>query len=157
VLPAACPACGLVLAKFGAAPPRLLGATNIRGPSARLADQAEPQATAADALAEFAALLVHVSERVDAIEVWARSALLAGLAVWGAVLIGQDFRTGELMQSFLHRPLLIFHEAGHVIFGLLGHWLMVPGGSLGQLIMPLALGWGAWLLRQQFKVLRDKA
>lgn len=37
---------------------------------------------------------------------------------------------------------LLIHEAGHPIFGLLGnHWLMMAGGTLLQLIMPLAFWW----------------
>jgi hypothetical protein len=51
-------------------------------------------------------------------------------------------------ESFLHRPLLIFHEAGHVILMPLGHWMMILGGTLGQLIMPLILG-GALLVKNR--------
>ncbi|MEP6791701.1 MAG: hypothetical protein ABI907_10040, partial [Ramlibacter sp.] len=47
---------------------------------------------------------------------------------------------GEMGSAFLHRPLLIFHEAGHVVFAFLGHWMSVAGGTLGQLLMPLILG-----------------
>ena len=38
--------------------------------------------------------------------------------------------------SFLHGPLLVFHEAGHVLFRLFGEWMMFLGGTLGQLLMP---------------------
>jgi len=39
---------------------------------------------------------------------------------------------------FLDGVNLLFHEAGHPIFGLFGNeFLMVLGGTLGQLIMPL--------------------
>jgi hypothetical protein len=86
--------------------------------------------------------------RFDPITFWPRLALLAAFAVWGVVLIAQDYRTGEIGSSFLHRPLLIFHEAGHVVFRLLGHWMMVLGGSLGQLLMPAILG-GALLIKNR--------
>ncbi len=33
---------------------------------------------------------------------------------------------------------LLFHEAGHLFFGLLGSWPHFLGGSLGQLVFPLA-------------------
>ena len=46
----------------------------------------------------------------------------------------------DLGASFIHRPLLIFHEAGHVVFRLFGEWVSVLGGTLGQLIMPAILG-----------------
>ena len=42
--------------------------------------------------------------------------------------------------KFIHNILLVFHEAGHVIFGLFGSdFLRVAGGTLGQLLMPLVL------------------
>jgi len=41
--------------------------------------------------------------------------------------------------AFIHAPLLVFHEAGHVLFALFGHGLMVDGGSLMQLIVPAVL------------------
>jgi hypothetical protein len=82
---------------------------------------------------------LHVPERVDAMNFWLRLVLLAGFAVWGWILIGMDYRTGEIGSTFLHRPLLVFHEAGHVVFRLLGQWMMVLGGSLGQIIMPAVL------------------
>lgn len=85
------------------------------------------------------ALVTHVPERVDPTSFWIRVALLAFFAVWGLRLIAMDFRTGEMGSSFLHGPLLIFHEAGHVIFRILGEFMTIAGGSLGQLIMPAIL------------------
>ena len=35
---------------------------------------------------------------------------------------------------------LVFHEAGHVIFGILGRTLGLYGGTLGQLTIPLIVG-----------------
>lgn len=67
--------------------------------------------------------------------------------LWGgaAVLAGALFLIREpLRRSFflLDGADLIIHEAGHPIFGLLGnHWLMMAGGTLLQLIMPLAFWW----------------
>jgi hypothetical protein len=84
--------------------------------------------------------LFHSPVRTDPMTFWLRVALLIGFAIWGWILIVQDYRTGEIGASFIHRPLLIFHEAGHVVFRLLGEWMMMLGGSLGQLIMPAVLG-----------------
>jgi hypothetical protein len=39
-------------------------------------------------------------------------------------------------RSFLHLPNLVFHEAGHVLFGFLPRFLMVLGGSLTQVLVP---------------------
>ena len=80
--------------------------------------------------------LLQVPERVDAVRWWLRVALLAGLAVWGVVLIRLDYRSAEIGGSFLHGPLLLFHEAGHLIFSPFGEWLMFLGGTLGQLLLP---------------------
>ncbi len=82
------------------------------------------------------ALLLHVPERVDVVRWWLRVVLLAALALWGVALIRLDYRTGEMGSSFLHGPLLVFHEAGHVLFRVFGEWMMFVGGTLGQLLMP---------------------
>lgn len=134
-LPAACPACHVILSKVGTV--------------ARLAppmpdDDPGPQE---DELG-WTALLTHVPEHVDAMRFWLRVAMLAGLALWSWVLIGMDYRTGEMGESFLHRPILVFHEAGHIVFMPLGHWMMVLGGTLGQLIMPAILA-GALLIKNR--------
>ncbi len=120
-LPAACPACGVILAKVAAA---------RRVPLRRLV-RAE-----SDDGAGLQRWLLQVPERVDAVRWWLRVALLAGLAVWGVVLIRLDYRSAEIGGSFLHGPLLLFHEAGHLIFSPFGEWLMFLGGTLGQLLLP---------------------
>lgn len=42
---------------------------------------------------------------------------------------------------------LVFHEAGHVIFGILGQTLGLYGGTLGQLAIPLIVGAAFWKQR----------
>jgi hypothetical protein len=51
------------------------------------------------------------------------------------------------IESFLHLPNLVFHEAGHVVFLPFGRFMSVLGGSLLQLLVPLACA--ASFLRQQ--------
>ena len=133
-LPAACPGCGVILAKLGTAVRR---------------QNPQPIDTDADRDApSWTALLTHIPERVDSLQFWGRVALLVGLAIWSWALIGMDYRSGEMGASFIHRPILIFHEAGHIIFMAFGHWLMVLGGTLGQLIMPCILA-GALLIKNR--------
>ena len=122
-LPAACPACGVILAKAGSSPP-------LRRP---VSDRPHGEPGA------LLRTLLHVPERVDALRWWLRAALLGLLALWGLRLIALDHREGEIGASFLHGPLLLFHEAGHVLFSPFGHWVMVAGGTLLQLLLPLAL------------------
>ena len=64
----------------------------------------------------WAQALRRVPDRVDVTAFWSRAVLLAAFAVWGIVLIRLDYRVGAFAEAFLHRPLLVFHEAGHVIF-----------------------------------------
>lgn len=42
--------------------------------------------------------------------------------------------------SFLDRVDLIAHEAGHLLFGYFGEFMLVIGGTMGQLLVPLAIG-----------------
>jgi len=132
--PVACPACGVILAKVGKAPGREAAAT------AALEEDGDA--------ASWTALLWHVPHRVDNTRFWFRAALWLAFAAWGGVLIAQDFRSGEIGSSFLHRPLLIFHEAGHLIFMPFGEWMAIAGGTLGQLIMPTVMA-GALLWKNR--------
>lgn len=123
-LPAACPACGVILAKVGQRLPR----------APRVA-QAAPHERGGG----LAAWLLHVPERIEPWQWWLRAAALGVFTAWGLALIGADHRSGEIAASFLHGPLLIFHEAGHVIFRLFGEWMAVLGGTLMQLLMPAVM------------------
>jgi hypothetical protein len=93
-------------------------------------------------------LLLAVPDRVDGWNWRLRVALWFGLAVWGVVLMRLDVKTGAIGGSFIHGPLLVFHEAGHVVFAFLGHSMMVAGGTLGQLALPLVIVL-AFLLRNR--------
>jgi hypothetical protein len=42
---------------------------------------------------------------------------------------------------------LVFHEAGHVIFGILGGTIGLYGGTLGQLAVPVIVGAAFWKQR----------
>jgi hypothetical protein len=136
-LPAACPACGVILVKVAQARQR----STERGPE-RTASEEEPDRES------LSSLLLRVPERVDVTRFWLRAVLLAAFTVWGLRLIGLDYRTGEMGESFLHGPLLVFHEAGHVLFSPFGQWVMVLGGTLGQLLMPAVLA-AALLLKNR--------
>ncbi len=122
--PAECPACGVILARAGEAPRRASVATRDES-----ADD--------DGLRAW---LWRVPDQVDATAFKGRVALLLAFAAWGLRLCWLDYRDGEIMNSFIHAPLLIFHEAGHVIFRPFGEWVAVLGGTLGQLLMPAVLG-----------------
>lgn len=76
---------------------------------------------------------------------WTRAALVAGLAIW-TVQFAQTPLSPDVMDSFLHLPDLIFHEAGHLIFAIFGRFMSVLGGSLLQFLIPVIAAIG--FLRQ---------
>jgi hypothetical protein len=143
-LPAACPACGVILAKVARQDADAAGAAARTIARPTIVDDEEPRA-GKDSWGE---LLFAPPARHDAPALWFRSALLVAFAVWGIVLVFLDYRTGAFGSSFIHRPLLVFHEAGHVVFRLGGPWLMVLGGTLGQLLMPAVMA-GALLWKNR--------
>ena len=49
--------------------------------------------------------------------------------------------------GILHMVNLVFHEAGHVIFGFLGRTIHILGGTLGQLFIPIIVAIHFWLQR----------
>lgn len=57
--------------------------------------------------------------------------------IWGWSFIFADHYSAELNKSFMHLINLVFHEAGHVIFRLLGNFMSILGGSLLQLLVPV--------------------
>jgi hypothetical protein len=132
-LPAACPGCGAILAKLE---PAALAAFARRQRPIASASAPGPN-TARQRIASW---LLHAPEREAGLPFTARLALWLGFAVWGLYLIGLDHRSGEILGSFIHGPLLVFHEAGHVLFRPFGNFTMVLGGTLGQLLMPATLG-----------------
>ena len=65
---------------------------------------------------------------------YGRIALLAVVAIWAtSVLLSRMTEPPTL----LHLTVILFHEAGHVIFMPFGEAVRVAGGTLGQLLMPL--------------------
>jgi len=73
---------------------------------------------------------------------WPRALVLAYLAYAGVRQLG-DPDYGSIFSGIT----LAIHELGHVLFGFLGEWLAVAGGSITQLAAPLAAA--LILLRQR--------
>lgn len=129
-LPAACPACGLILAKYGAPPPAPVPAEGV---------EAEEGGTR---LEQLGALLFHVPGSVSKTTWQGRRAALVVFAIWTAwIWIDMDIRKGDAGSTILHMILLPFHEAGHyAIFRWFGDFIMTLGGTLGQHLMPIVMG-----------------
>ena len=78
---------------------------------------------------------------------WASLGLLVALAGW-TWSFARTPLSADAMESFLHLPDLVFHEAGHVIFSPLGQFMTVLGGSLMQFLVPVILA-GAFVRQRQ--------
>ncbi len=126
-LPASCPACGLILAKFGQAPVR-----------------AEPQHEVTEgALRERVRALLLPPPPEGALDLRAvRWITLAAFAAWTLwIWWGANVRVGSSGSTFLHLVLLPFHEAGHyAIFRWFGQFIMILGGTLGQHLLHIVAG-----------------
>ena len=111
-----CPRCGIVFARF-----------------------ARRAALPADSGADSPARALRTAVDPVAGPVWfAKAIMLAALVIWT-----WQFATAPVgavaSSSMLHLPNLVFHEAGHVLFGFFGQFLAVLGGSLMQFVLPLVL------------------
>jgi len=97
----------------------------------------------------FGERLLHVPDAVSRTNWYARLATWILIAAW-TVWIWRDghIREGVVGSNFLHMVVLPFHEAGHVIFRLLGNFMMILGGSLGQLLMPIVAGYALLVNRR---------
>ncbi len=147
--PAECPGCGVIFAKIGTLPARRAAEAAPSTPDTDIdTDYDEEWVGGLPPPRQWRQLLVHIPHDLDRTGWWLRAALLLGLAVWGIALVRMDYRTGEMGSAFVHGPLLVFHEAGHVVFRPFGEWMMILGGTLGQLLMPLVLA-GALLLKNR--------
>jgi hypothetical protein len=128
-----CPACGVVFAKWMK--------HRFRSPDS---EQVNTDRPSTDRTGSLVARLFYVEQHVNPILFGGRCAVLVGLIVWSIWFFQTDHRElyghlPEINGSFMHAVNLAFHEAGHVIFRVLGDFMMVLGGSLMQLIVPAAV------------------
>lgn len=81
--------------------------------------------------------LIETDTTTDAMTFYGRALVFLGLLWWGRIFIMTPLETNYTGESFLHLVNLPFHEAGHLIFSPFGRFMMILGGSLGQVLMPL--------------------
>lgn len=75
--------------------------------------------------------------------------LLALTALFVMLLARGLTLSGGGILGFVHLVDLVFHEAGHVIFGFFGRFLGALGGSLNQILIP-ALCTGSFLYHRRW-------
>src|SRR5437867_721256 len=88
-------------------------------------------------LALIIAYLLPPEERVTSFAFAGRVLVYGLLIFWGVKFIATPMETNYVGGHFMHLINLPFHEAGHLIFSPFGRFMMVLGGSLWQLLMPL--------------------
>ena len=81
--------------------------------------------------------LLETDTTTDSMTLYGRAVVFLGLLWWGRIFIMTPLETNYTGESFLHLVNLPFHEAGHLIFSPFGRFMMILGGSLGQVLMPL--------------------
>jgi hypothetical protein len=80
--------------------------------------------------------LIESDTTTDSMTFYGRVLLWVVLVGWGAKFIVTPLETNYTGESFLHLVNLPFHEAGHLLFMPFGRFMMILGGSLGQVLMP---------------------
>jgi hypothetical protein len=133
--PDICPSCGIVYSKFIA-----------KTTQENLLNDSEPETKkpiAADEVItphqQLIAAFLYVPERIDAGAFWARVACLVAFTLWGGYFITGGVDWEKIGSSFMHLINLPFHEFGHILFMPFGVFMMFLGGSLFQVLLPLAL------------------
>lgn len=116
-----CPACGIYFFKWNQA----------QHPVA--------QEAADDSGHSWLQRLLEPQPGLDRASFHGRWVVLALLAFWSWSLIRDDFRDGEIFDSFMHNILLPIHEAGHVLLIPFGEFMTILGGSMLQLALPFAI------------------
>ncbi len=131
---AECIKCGIVFSKYLAKQKRpSMGPETGPEPAA----QAEPGYGPEKTSEYLRELLFYVNPEAGIFSLIGRSIILLALFFWGLKIIFSSIESNYAGESFLHLINLPFHEAGHILFRVLGRFMTAAGGSLMQLLVPL--------------------
>lgn len=120
-----CVRCGLIFAKY-----KPLVAKARVPPSRSVFEKSQWLVTAKQ-------WLIESDTTTEATTFYGRAVIFVAMAWWGWTFIVTPLETNYTGESFLHLINLPFHEAGHVLFSPFGRFMMILGGSLGQVLMPI--------------------
>ena len=126
----ACPACGIVYAKWLK---RQLGTVPSATVTRDSACADHPGCTD-----RLLGQLLYTEAKVNPFIFWGRALVFVVMILWGWKFLRLDFVRDfdAIGRSFMHLPNLVFHEAGHVLFRPFGWFMTILGGSLAQLLIP---------------------
>lgn len=122
-----CPQCGLIFDKWLKNKYKLKEAKSTEQDSQYLATLIQ----------DFKQHLLYVPSNFSKPRFYINLIIYVSFFVWGWSFIVANHYSAELNNSFMHLINLVFHEAGHVIFRLLGDFMAILGGSLLQLVVPV--------------------
>lgn len=133
--PGVCPACGIAYNKWLQA--QQTQAPAPQAPEPQAVDAPEPMAPQPWYLRLLHYTCFMPSDRHES-ALWGHALLYVCFLAWGWYFILHGIDAQVLGSSFLHRVNLPFHEYGHVMFSVFGQFWMYLGGSLLQVLLPLA-------------------
>ncbi len=130
--PDICPRCGIVYSKF------IARQLEQNAPEENEVVDDAPE-THPPLHQQLIAAFLQVPEKISKEVFYARLGLLIALSVWGFYFISAGVDWEKIGSSFMHNINLPFHEFGHILFVPLGEFMMILGGSLFQVLLPLIL------------------
>ena len=136
VHPGICPGCGIAYEKWsGHAYPMPVEPAEHLAPTDENEEGEAPLSWPEYIQASFAAVPAYKAPE----DLWGRAVVWVALALWAGYFTLHGVHWEYIGGSFLHNIDLAFHEFGHVFFSPFGHFMMILGGSLFQVLLPLAL------------------
>jgi len=129
-----CSQCGIIFEKYFSRQKALSDKRDVETIARRPSESEEESVFSLRYLKE---LLLYVSSPVNPFYFGGRVLAFLIIFIWGWKFILTPMESNYVGRSFMHLINLPFHEAGHVLFRPFGQFIMMLGGSLGQLLMPL--------------------
>jgi hypothetical protein len=135
--PDMCPRCGLVFSKW--MKQHVATSTQIQNTSSRRELGEKGRSQMVRLWQRLWEQVMFIDTGMSVGQRYLYAAIYLVFFMWGWSFILMDYQLDTIGHSFMHRIDLVFHEAGHVAFSLFGRFIMILGGSLGQLLMPLVV------------------
>jgi hypothetical protein len=126
-----CPACGLVFSKWLK--------KQFHNSSSALNGQENVQSSQRSFVRHMVSVLITADNLAGKGRFYGYLLIYLWFFFWGGSFILSDLKSPTINTSFMHNINLVFHEAGHVLFRVLGDFMAILGGSLLQLLVPMTV------------------